>query len=131
MQLLERRPDLLQAEQQLVAANAQIGAAKLYFPSISLTGAYGSASTELSSLFSGPAKTWNLGGGINLPIFTVGAISGTVARAKAGQNAALLSYQQAIQSAFADVDTALGARQQFGEQTVAQQHCARPIHRAR
>ena len=62
-ELLERRPDLLQAEQTLIAANAQIGAAKaLYFPTISLTGAFGSASAELSKLFSGPARVWSYAG---------------------------------------------------------------------
>ena len=120
-ELLERRPDLLQAEQQLIAANAQIGAAKaLYFPTISLTGALGTSSTQLGNLFSGPAKTWNYAGSIVGPIFTAGAISGQVAQAEAAQKAALLSYQQAIQNAFADVDTALAARQELGDQVAAQ-----------
>ncbi len=71
-QLLERRPDLTQAEQQLIAANAQIGAAKaLYFPTISLTGAYGNASADLSKLFSGPAKVWSYAGSLAGPIFTL------------------------------------------------------------
>ena len=120
-ELLERRPDLLQAEQQLIAANAQIGATKaLYFPTISLTGALGTSSTQLGNLFSGPAKTWNYAGSIVGPIFTAGAISGQVAQAEAAQNAALLSYQQSIQNAFADVDTALAARQELGDQVAAQ-----------
>ena len=72
--LLERRPDLLQAEQTLIAANAQIGAAKaLYFPTISLTGAFGGASAELSNLFTGPARAWNFTGQVVGPIFTFGA----------------------------------------------------------
>jgi multidrug efflux system outer membrane protein len=67
-QMLERRPDLLQAEQQLVAANAQIGAARaLYFPTISLTGYFGAASSELSNLFNGPARVWNYGGSVMGP----------------------------------------------------------------
>jgi multidrug efflux system outer membrane protein len=120
-ELLERRPDLLQAEQQLIAANAQIGAARaLYFPTISLTGALGTASTDLGSLFKGPARAWNYAGSIVGPIFTAGAISGQVAQAEAGQQAALLAYEQAIQNAFADVDTALSARQELGEQVAAQ-----------
>jgi multidrug efflux system outer membrane protein len=121
-QLLERRPDLLQTEQQLIAANAQIGAAKAqYYPSISLTAAFGVASSQLDSLFKGPAQVWNYGGSIIGPIFTGGAISGQVAQATAGQKAALLSYELAIQSAFADVENALVSRQQLGEQILAQE----------
>jgi multidrug efflux system outer membrane protein len=119
--LLERRPDLLQAEQQLIAANAQIGAAKaLYFPTISLTGAYGNASADLSRLFSGPAKVWSYAGTLAGPIFTFGAVSGQVAQAEAGQQAALLNYQLSIRNAFADVDNALVANQKLKEQLDAQ-----------
>jgi len=119
--LLERRPDLLQAEQQLVAANAQIGAAKaLYFPTISLTGAFGSASADLSSLFTGPARVWSYAGTLAGPIFTFGAVSGQVAQAQAGQDAALLNYQLSIRNAFADVDNALVANQKLQEQLAAQ-----------
>jgi outer membrane protein TolC len=85
-QLLERRPDLLQSEQTLIAANAQIGAARaLYFPTISLTGAFGGSSAQLSSLFSGPSRVWNYTGQIVGPIFTFGAVSGQVAQAEASQ----------------------------------------------
>jgi len=120
-ELLERRPDLLQAEQQLVAANAQIGAAKaLYFPTISLTGAFGSASSALSGLFSGPAKVWSYAGTLAGPIFTFGAVSGQVAQAEAAQNAALLNYQLSIRNAFADVDNALVANQKLLQQLDAQ-----------
>ncbi|MBV5275308.1 MAG: efflux transporter outer membrane subunit [Lamprocystis purpurea] len=120
-QLLERRPDILQAEQQLIAANAQIGAAKaLYFPSISLTAALGGSSSELSDLFSGPANTWNFAGSVIGPLFTAGSVSGQVAQAQAQQRAATENYQQVIQSAFADVSNALIARQKLGEQVGAQ-----------
>ncbi len=120
-ELLERRPDLLQAEQQLIAANAQIGAAKAqYFPTISLTGALGTASTDLSNLFKGPARTWNFAGSIVGPIFTAGAIAGQVAQAKGAERAAVLSYELAIQSAFADVDNALISRETLDEQVAAQ-----------
>jgi len=120
-QLLERRPDLAQAEQQLIAANAQIGAAKaLYFPTISLTGAFGSASSDLSGLFSGPAKVWSYAGTLAGPIFTFGAVSGQVAQAEAGQQAALLNYQLSIRNAFGDVDNALVANQKLREQLDAQ-----------
>ena len=120
-QLLERRPDLMQAEQQLVAANAQIGAAKaLYFPTISLTGAFGGASADLSKLFTGPARTWNYAGTLTGPIFTFGLVSGQVTQAEAGQQAALYNYQQSIQNAFSDVDNALIANQKLQEQAAAQ-----------
>jgi outer membrane protein, multidrug efflux system len=119
--LLERRPDLLQAEQQLIAANAQIGAAKaLYFPTISLTGGLGSASTELSKLFSGPSRVWSYAGSVVGPIFTFGAVSGQVAQAEAAQSSALLNYQLSIRNAFADVDNALVANQKLQEQLAAQ-----------
>ncbi|MCP5164513.1 MAG: efflux transporter outer membrane subunit [Pseudomonadales bacterium] len=120
--LLERRPDLQQAEQVLIAANAQIGAARaLYFPSISLTGAYGSVSSDLSDLFKGPARSWSYAGQVTGPLFTFGAVSGQVAQAEAAQRAAVASYELAVESAFADVDNALAARQKLGEQLVAQQ----------
>jgi len=119
--LLERRPDLLQAEQTLIAANAQIGAAKAqYFPAISLTGALGSASPELRNLFTGPAGVWSYGGAIIGPIFTGGAIAGQVAQAEGGQKAALASYELSIQNAFADVENALASNANLGEQLAAQ-----------
>lgn len=120
-QLLERRPDILQAEQNLIAANAQIGAARaLYFPSISLTGFYGAASTELSDLFRGPSNTWQYAGSLVGPIFTAGAIRGQVRQAKAAQQAALLSYEQTIQNAFADMENSLISRTKLAEQSVAE-----------
>jgi multidrug efflux system outer membrane protein len=121
-QLLERRPDIRQAEAALVAANAQIGAAKaLYYPTISLTGAYGRSSSELSNLWSGPSRIWSYGGSLAGPIFTGGAIAGQVKQAEAGRDAALLSYAQTIQNAFADVDNALIARRKLEEQLAAEE----------
>ena len=120
-QLLERRPDLMQAEQQLIAANAEIGAAKaLYFPTISLTGALGSASPDLSKLFTGPARVWSYAGQAIGPIFTFGAVSGQVAQAEGGHQAALYNYGLAIQNAFGDVDNALIANQKLQDQFAAQ-----------
>ena len=117
--LLERRPDLLQAEQNLVAANALIGAARaLYFPSISLTGLFGSVSGEFSKLFTGPARVWAFAGSVSVPIFTAGSISGQVRQAEAQQQQALVQYQQAIQTAFQEVDDALIALQKSREQLV-------------
>jgi multidrug efflux system outer membrane protein len=120
-QLLERRPDLMQAEQQLIAANAQIGAAKaLYFPTISLTGTFGSASPDLNKLFTGPARVWSYAGQAIGPIFTFGAVSGQVAQAEGGQQAALYNYGLAVQNAFGDVDNALVANQKLQDQVAAQ-----------
>lgn len=106
--LLEQRPDLLQAEQGLVAANARIGAARgQYFPTISLTGMFGAASTALSGLWTGSARAWSYAGVISMPIFTAGAIAGDVRQAEARQTQALHAYRQAIQTAFREVADAL------------------------
>jgi multidrug efflux system outer membrane protein len=120
--LLTRRPDLLQAENQLIAANAQIGAARaLYFPTISLTGGGGTASASLSDLFSGPARVWSYAGALAGPIFTFGAVSGQVASAEGSREAAIANYRYSIQNAFGEVDTALIANQKVQEQLAAQQ----------
>ena len=117
--LLERRPDLRQAEQELIAANARIGAAKaLYFPAISLTGAAGWSSTQLYNLFSGPSQVWNWAGTFSAPIFTGGSITGQVMVSKAQQEQALLAYKKAIQAAFQDVNNALEDQKQTREQLV-------------
>ena len=108
--LLERRPDIRQAEQQLIAFNAQIGVAKAaYFPQISLTGTGGYQSVALTSLFSGPAGLWNFGASLTQPIFTGGRIRSGVRFAEAQQQEALLIYQQTIQQAFREVSDALVA----------------------
>lgn len=120
-QLLERRPDIAQAEQNLVAANARIGAAKaLYFPSISLTGSRGASSEELSDLFKGPSGTWTYSGSITGPIFTAGNIAGQVKLAEAGQQAALAAYEQAVRSAFADMENALASCRMLEDQLSAE-----------
>jgi outer membrane protein, multidrug efflux system len=121
-QLLERRPDLAQAEQELIAANAQIGAAKaLYFPTISLTGAVGAQSAELSDLFKGPARVWSYAGSFTGPIFTAGAIRGQVKQTEAAREAALQSYENAILSAFSDVENALVSHRKIGDQMGAEE----------
>jgi multidrug efflux system outer membrane protein len=120
-ELLARRPDLRQAEQNLISANALIGAARAqYFPSISLTGLLGSVSTQLSNLFSGAAKTWSFGLAAAMPIFTGGAIAGQVQQAEALQQQALLQYQKAIQVAFQEVADGLVTHQKSREQLDAQ-----------
>jgi outer membrane protein, multidrug efflux system len=113
--LLERRPDILQAEQNLVAANANIGVAKAaYFPDISLTALLGLESDQLSSLFRGPSKVWSYGAGLMQPIFNAGRLDSQVAQAEALQREALYTYQKSIISAFQDVENALIDRAKFG-----------------
>ncbi|WP_306547109.1 efflux transporter outer membrane subunit [Desulfobulbus sp.] len=121
--LLERRPDLRQAEQNLIAANAQIGVAKAaYFPSISLTGAFGSASGDLGDLFKGPSKAWQYSAPVTMPIFTAGKIAGSVQEAEALQQQALIGYQQAIQNGFREVNDALADQAQTKKQLATQKN---------
>ena len=112
--LLERRPDIREAEDNLIAANADIGVAKAaYFPSINLTGLLGLESAELSDLFKGPSKAWSFGAGVLQPIFNAGRIRSQVARAEALQQEALYTYEKSIISAFQDVENALIDRTKF------------------
>jgi outer membrane protein, multidrug efflux system len=120
--LLERRPDVLQAEQNLVAANANVGATRaLYYPNISLTGVLGSISTAFGDFLTGPAQAWSVGAGLAGPIFTSGAIRGQVRSAEAQKQQAELFYQQALLSAFGDTNNALVGSQKTNEQVVLQQ----------
>ena len=106
--LLERRPDIRQAEAQVIAANAQIGVAKAaYFPQINLTASGGYQSSALTSLFTGPAGLWSFGGSLVQPIFTGGRIRSNVKFTEARQQEAALVYQQTIQQAFRGVSDAL------------------------
>ncbi|MCC6608950.1 MAG: efflux transporter outer membrane subunit [Burkholderiales bacterium] len=106
--LLERRPDILQAEQTLVAANANIGAARsLYFPTLSLTGLLGSVSAAFGDFLTGPASAWSAAAALAGPIFTFGAIEGQVQGAEAFEREALESYQQVIANAFRETNDAL------------------------
>jgi outer membrane protein, multidrug efflux system len=118
--LLERRPDIREAEQQLIAANAQIGVARAaYFPQIALTGDAGYQSSALTGLFTGPAGFWNFGANLAQPIFTAGRLRSNVRLSEAQQQEALILYQQTIQAAFRDVSDALIAyrkTQEFREQ---------------
>jgi multidrug efflux system outer membrane protein len=114
--LLERRPDIQQAEQQLVAANAEIGVAKAaFYPDISLTGTSGFQSPSLAKLFTGPASMWNVGPTLTVPIFTAGKLRSNVHLTEAQQQQALLTYQQTIQQAFRDVSDSLIAYQKNRE----------------
>ncbi|MDA8163815.1 MAG: efflux transporter outer membrane subunit [Desulfobacteraceae bacterium] len=106
--LLARRPDIRQAEQVLISANAQIGVAKgQYFPSISLTGLLGTSSTELSSLFTGPSQVWSYSGTVAGPIFTGGRIKNQIRTAEAVKREMVANYERTIQNGFRDVNDAL------------------------
>ena len=115
--LLERRPDIRQAEQTLVAANAQIGAARAqYFPQISLTGLLGGQSRALTDLFTGPARNWNFVPGVTLPIFNAGRIRSNVRFTEAQQREALVNYEKTIQNAFREASDALIGYRKTAEQ---------------
>ncbi|WP_374639941.1 efflux transporter outer membrane subunit [Hydrogenophaga sp.] len=120
--LLERRPDIRQAEQQLLAANANIGAARAaFFPRISLTTSLGSASTELSGLFKDGSWGFTLAPQALLPIFDLGRNQAALDASKASREAAVAQYEKAIQVAFREVSDALAGRATLGEQIQAQQ----------
>jgi outer membrane protein, multidrug efflux system len=120
--LLERRPDLREAEQNLVAANANVGVAKAnLFPTVTLTAAGGSQSSALSDLFRGPTRTWSLGGGLLQPLLSPQRNLYQLDLAEAQKRQALLQYQQSIQTAFREVSDALIARQKYAEFQVAEQ----------
>lgn len=106
--LLERRPDIRQAERTLIAANAQIGAARAqYFPQISLTGFLGGQSRALTDLFTGPAQNWSIAPAATVPIFNAGRIRSTVRLTEAQQREALVTYEKTIQGAFREVSDGL------------------------
>jgi multidrug efflux system outer membrane protein len=120
--ILLRRPDVLEAEFQLRAANAEIGAARAaLFPTISLTGLLGLASTALTGLFSGGAFSWSAGANIDYPIFRAGAGRAGVQLSEAQRNAALATYERAIQTGFREVADALARRGTIAEQLRATQ----------
>lgn len=119
--LLERRPDIMRAEAELVAANAQIGMARaLYFPTLSLTGAAGSVSAPLSSLFTGPANAWSTGAALAMPLATFGNIAGQVQSAEALERQGVERYRQTVQIALREVNDALTGTQKSRELLAAQ-----------
>ena len=112
--LLERRPDIRETEQNLIAANAQIGVARAaYFPDIQLTGLAGVESASLTTLFRGASRAWNYTGSATEPVFEAGRLRGNLEIAEAQRDQALISYQQTIQGAFRDVSNALIAYQKY------------------
>jgi len=129
--LIERRPDIREAEQILVSANAEIGVAKAqFFPQISLTGSGGGAfgrSSAFSGLMSSHLGTWSYGAQVSQPIFTAGALRGNLKVAESQHRQALLAYQQTIQRAFGDVSDALVGYQKFHEVRVRQEDTVKDL----
>lgn len=114
--LLERRPDIQQAEQQLVAANARIGVARAQlFPQVPLTGSFGLESFGLNNLFAGSARAWNYTADATQPIFNAGSLRANVRLAQAQQQEAVFSYQRTIQTAFREVSDSLIAHSKYRE----------------
>jgi len=120
--VLVRRPDVLAAEHQLMAANAEIGAARAaFFPAISLTGNFGTESTQLSGLFKAGSRAWSFSPQISVPIFAGGANVANLQATKFARDTAVAQYEKAIQTAFREVADALVARGTLDEQLAAQQ----------
>ncbi|MEG1855989.1 MAG: efflux transporter outer membrane subunit, partial [Acinetobacter sp.] len=119
--LLNNRPDIRTAEYQLSAAGANIGAAKArMFPTISLTGSAGYASTDLSDLFKSGAFIWSVGPSLDIPIFDWGTRKANIKISETDQQIALSDYEKSIQSAFREVNDALAVRQNIGDRLSAQ-----------
>ncbi|MFK4874681.1 efflux transporter outer membrane subunit [Novosphingobium sp. ZW T3_23] len=118
-ELLVNRPDIVAAEHQLRAADANIGAARAaFFPNISLTGAFGTSSSDLDGLLGGGNQAWNFAPQIVMPLFNAGRLKGNLQVAEARRDQAVASYEKAIQSAFRDVSDALVRRRQLARQIV-------------
>jgi multidrug efflux system outer membrane protein len=129
--LLERRPDVRQAEDALIAANARIGVAKAaFFPQVSLTGFFGVESVALSDLFTGPSRIWQFGPTVTVPMFNAGRNRANLALTEAQQREALLGYEQAIQQAFREVEDALIAHRKAREALTEQEAAARASREA-
>jgi multidrug efflux system outer membrane protein len=132
-QLLARRPDILQAEQALIAANARVGSARAnLFPTISLTGTYGVASAQLSGLFSGANRAWAVAPStplVSLPIFSGGSLLAQLTASEAQRDQALTGYQKAVQSAFRETEDALVGVTKSGEQKQTQSRLVAELRR--
>ena len=130
-ELLARRPDVAAAEQQLIAANANIAAARAaFFPSINLTAEGGYENPALAALLTPASRVWSIGAGLTQPIFQGGALAGGYSLAKAQYQELLADYHKAVISALANVEDALVAVQQTGEQVSRQQQAAEQARRA-
>jgi multidrug efflux system outer membrane protein len=121
--LLVRRPDIMAAEHRLIAANANIGAARAaFFPRIALTGGGGTASASLSGLFDPGSAAWSFGPSVSMPIFDYGRNSANLDVSKVNRDIAIATYQKAVQTAFREVSDALDGRATWGRQELAQRH---------
>ncbi|WP_068087808.1 efflux transporter outer membrane subunit [Novosphingobium rosa] len=119
--LLERRPDIVQAEHTLRAANADVGAARAaFFPRLTLTGAFGGSSLALDTLFTGASRNWSFAPALTVPIFQGGQLRGSLRLADVRKSQAVAAYEKAIQSAFRDVADGLAAQATYGAQMAAQ-----------
>lgn len=119
--LLQRRPDIMQAEYNLKAANANIGAARAaFFPSISLTASAGTASPTLGGLFKGGSGTWSFAPQINIPIFNAGSLRASLDYAKIQKEINVATYEKAIQTGFQEVSDGLASRETYKQQLEAQ-----------
>ena len=121
-EILRHRPDILEAEHNLKAANADIGAARAaFFPRILLTGSAGTASAKLTDLFTGPSETWSFSPQMTVPIFDVGGTRAQLAVSKIGKKIEIANYEKAIQTAFREVADALAVRSIIDERIKAQE----------
>jgi len=129
--ILHQRPDIAAAEQNLIAANAQIGVARAaYFPSIKLTGMLGVQSLELSNFVSNPARLWEIAPSISVPLFSAGRIEGEIKTAEADRNQTLAVYKKSIVNAFNDTDNAIGQTAKAKEQVSFQDARSQAIQKA-
>lgn len=120
-ELLTRRPDILQAEQAMVAANADIGAARAaFFPRISLTTSLGYSSSAMSNLFDSDSRTWRFAPQLTLPIFDAGRLKSELRLAEVRKSSAVVDYERTIQTAFQEVSDGLAGQATFGRQILAQ-----------
>src|SRR6202042_3919937 len=120
-QVLANRPDVLAAEHTLIAANADIGAARAaFFPSITLTGSCGTASTQLSGLFKSGSTAWTFSPQISVPLFAGGANRANLDLSQVEKKVSVAQYEKALQTAFREVDDALAARATLDDQLAAQ-----------
>ena len=118
--ILTQRPDVVRAEQALIAANAQIGAVRAeYFPKLSLTSFFGYASVELSDWVKAPSRKWNVGPNVGFPLFNAGAVGNQVQAAKAVREQAVQGYLKTVQIALQEVEDALIGYRKIGEQRTA------------
>src|SRR5204862_441952 len=129
--LLERRPDVAEAERQLASANARVGVAKAaFFPVLSLTGSGGYVSGEIDSLFNWDSRTWSIGPSVSLPIFTGGRNRANYKRSQAAFEEAIAHYRQQVLVAFGEVENSLSGVRHLADQSAAQQRAVTNARRA-